>query len=74
MPPRWKHALLCEKKRIAALHKWPPYVRFLACYRAFVAEVLAPLIGDQQGLVFQHPPTLRVIMPSRKASIGTHTD
>ena len=42
--------------------------------RRFVAEVVAPAVGDPAGVVFQCPPTLRVVLPSARPTGKPHRD
>lgn len=47
---------------------------FLNVYRRFVADVVVPLVGDPRGVLFQCPPTLRVVLPSDHAVGKLHKD
>jgi len=57
----------------AKLEESQPWQEFLATYRRFVREVAAPLSGTDK-LVFQCPPTLRIVMPNAPATIQRHCD
>jgi ectoine hydroxylase-related dioxygenase (phytanoyl-CoA dioxygenase family) len=50
------------------------YRDFIAAYRRWVAEVVVPLVGDPDGVVFQCPPTVRVVPPSARAVGKPHKD
>jgi hypothetical protein len=50
------------------------YKGFLEAYRKFVAEVVVPMVGDARGVLFQCPPTLRVVLPSERAVGKLHKD
>jgi ectoine hydroxylase-related dioxygenase (phytanoyl-CoA dioxygenase family) len=39
-----------------------------------VCEEVAPLVGDKRGVVYQCPPTLRVVVPSGRAAGKPHRD
>ena len=79
---KWKWAMVrSSTKGVAALHATTSYQNFLAAFDAFVAEAIAPLCGDESGIRYQRPPTLRVHLPSRaarygkgKGTIGVHCD
>ena len=54
----------------------PPrsFCAWQGAYRRFVADVLVPIVDDPRGLVFQCPPTLRVVLPSGRALGKRHVD
>ena len=74
LPPSWKKALMHNKRLITRFHRSLHYRAFLDAFHAFVRDVIAPLCGDETGIVFQSPPTLRVQMPSHAPTIGLHCD
>jgi hypothetical protein len=74
LPITWRRARRDQKKMIQRLTRDPDYMAYEAAYKRFVAEVVAPLCGDPSGVVFQCPPTLRIHMPGRAATIGVHCD
>merc|ERR1712183_1130309 len=39
-----------------------------------MGEVLLPICGQRDDMVYQRPPTLRVAMPAHKSTIGIHCD
>merc|ERR1712014_437767 len=39
-----------------------------------MGDVIVPLVGDPNGVVFQCPPTLRVVLPSARATGKLHKD
>lgn len=77
MPKPWSLAMRPgeERRAFRAMEKSTQYRAFMAAYRDFVVEEVAPLCGDPEGVVFQSPPTIRVAMPSMvgvRAREGTH--
>jgi hypothetical protein len=74
LPKRWKKAMMRERRMITVMGRHPAYQEFLAAYHDLIRCVVAPLCGDNSGVVYQCPPTLRVVMPSRRATIGMHCD
>ena len=74
LPITWRRARRDQKKMIQRLTRDPDYMAYEAAYKRFVSEVVAPLCGDPSGVVFQCPPTLRIHMPGRAATIGVHCD
>ena len=78
-PDAWRAGFASGKRRqrqVQAYRASAPYRAFLDCYRRWVAEVVVPLVGDPLGVVFQCPPTLRVVLPCAggRANIGPHKD
>ena len=61
-----------NKKVITRLIASEAYQRWLGAYDAWVRAVILPVVGEE--FLFQRPPTLRVVMPSRAATIGVHRD
>lgn len=47
---------------------------FLEVYRRFVAEIVVPIVDDPRGVLFQCPPTLRIVLPSDHAVGKVHKD
>lgn len=74
LPPDWVKAMMRGKRHISKLHSSHEYQSWLEGYDQFVREVVLPSLGDPVGVYYQRPPTLRVAMPSRKATIGKHRD
>jgi hypothetical protein len=76
MPALWATAMRPgeEKRSLNALQFCPRYQAFIEQYKAFVLNEIAPTCGDASGVVFQCPPTIRVAMPSRAATIKKHSD
>lgn len=76
MPALWATAMRPgeEKRSFNALQFCPRYQAFIEQYKAFVLNEIAPTCGDASGVVFQCPPTIRVAMPSRAATIKKHSD
>eukprot|EP01043_Picozoa_sp_COSAG02_P055335 COSAG02_NODE_6401_length_3598_cov_19.791994_4_plen_322_part_00 len=74
MPRSWKKALLHKKKLVGRFQRTDAYKAWIAAYRDFVRDVVAPRCGDPRGVVFQCPPTLRIHMPGKVPTIGMHTD
>ena len=74
LPRSWKKALLHKKKLVGRFQRNEAYTVWIAAYRDFVRDVIAPLCGDPHGVVFQCPPTLRIHMPGKAPTIGIHTD
>mmetsp|Transcript_17629 Transcript_17629/g.28169 ORF Transcript_17629/g.28169 Transcript_17629/m.28169 type:complete len:170 (-) Transcript_17629:338-847(-) len=56
------------------MEKSPEWCAFMESYRTFVTQEVAPLCGDPTGVVFQSPPTIRVVMPSMAPTIHPHCD
>jgi hypothetical protein len=60
----------------------PQYERLLNTYRLFVREVIAPLCYDNENettaggnhIVYQCPPTTRVVFPNGNRTIAMHSD
>ena len=50
------------------------YIEYIHAFKALVADVVAPLCGDESGIVFQCPPSLRIHMPGKSPTIGIHCD
>ena len=50
---------------------WP---EFLNLYQQFIGEVIAPLLGAKEGLVYQKWPSFRVHLPNNVAVGGWHCD
>ena len=46
----------------------------ISAFKSFVAEVVAPLCGDETGVVYQCPPSFRIHMPGKSPTIGMHCD
>jgi hypothetical protein len=79
MPPNWGALLKPGKrgrqKHIREFRSSPQYAAFLREYRRFVADVIVPLVDDRgMGVIFQCPPTLRVVLPSERATGKPHRD
>lgn len=78
LPPAWSKRTIPGRRgrqgHIKAFRAAPEYAAFLAAYRRFVADVIVPLVGDPRGVVFQCPPTLRVVVPSARAVGKPHRD
>ena len=74
MPYFWKKVLLRQKKLVSRFQRDKNYNEWLEAYRDFVREVVVPLCGDLEGVVFQCPPTLRVHFPGKAPTIGMHCD
>ena len=72
LPRAWKQAK-SSAKAVQKLHRTPAYQAFLRLYDLFVKEVLLPSCAGHD-MVYQRPPTLRVAMPARTATIGLHCD
>merc|ERR1712187_547539 len=47
--------------------------KFRDVYRRFVKEIVAPLCGTDR-VVFQNPPTLRIVLPKAPPTINLHCD
>ena len=73
LPTTWKAALLKQARTLKRLKLTPAYRAWLGAYRDFVRDVVAPLCGDDTGIAFQCPPTLRVVFPGA-AGLGEHVD
>ena len=67
---RWQRA----KTGAGTGHCSPQWDRFATLLRTFVRQVVAPLMGGTEGLVYQAEPTLRVQMPCEKAMGKPHCD
>ena len=63
-----------RQRHIKAFRATPQYAAFCQAFRRFVADVVAPLLNDPRGVVFQCPPTLRVVLPSERATGKPHVD
>lgn len=53
------------------------YERFMNCYRRFLKEVIAPECtssSSSSNVVYQAPPTTRVVLPNGKSTISKHSD
>ncbi|GMI49826.1 hypothetical protein ScalyP_jg665 [Parmales sp. scaly parma] len=75
LPTKWKRALMDNKSLISRFTKSPHYKSFILAYKELVEQIVAPLCcGDETGIVYQCPPTLRVQMPSHAPTIGMHKD
>ena len=73
LPTKWKRALMDNKSLISRFTKSPHYKSFILAYKELVEQIVAPLCcGDETGIVYQCPPTLRVQMPSHAPTIGMH--
>ena len=72
LPRAWKQAK-ASAKAVQRLHRTPAYQAFLRLYDRFVTEVLLPSCAGYD-MVYQRPPTLRVAMPARTATIDLHCD
>jgi len=76
VPKCWARAMRGgqNSKHVRALHSSDAYIRWLEGYDSFVRVVILPLFQDPRGIYYQKPPTLRVVMPGKAASIGVHCD
>ena len=74
MPTEWGKAMRQQRKRFGMLQRSEAWQQFMSSYHEFIREEIAPLCGDPQGIVYQSPPTLRVAMPARAATIQLHKD
>ena len=75
IPKLWKKVYAGRTtKMIEKLERNEAYVKYIKAYEVFIREVVAPLCGDESGVVFQCPPTLRVHMPGRVGTIKLHCD
>jgi hypothetical protein len=54
----------------------PGYAKLMDAYRRFMQEVIAPLCttSDNTNVVYQSPPTTRVVLPGGKPTISLHSD
>ena len=52
----------------------PLRVEFLALYERFIAEVVAPMLGSAEGLIYQAEPVFRVYLPGHLTVGPRHTD
>lgn len=57
----------------ARLEKSIAWTRFIDTYRKFVKDVCAPLCGSHR-VIFQCPPTIRIVLPGAPATIRMHCD
>jgi hypothetical protein len=82
----WKSACMSPKLKPSArvsnaftqkkLFRSDQYKRLVDTYRLFVREILAPICGGPEGgnLVYQCPPTTRVVLPNGRRTISPHSD
>ncbi|CAE8624945.1 unnamed protein product [Polarella glacialis] len=74
VPATWRLLASRRKQHIKSFRATAEYAAWLDAYRRFVREVVAPLVGDPEGLVFQCPPTLRCQLPSSRPLGRRHRD
>ena len=67
-PQGWKLGPKTQQRHIKRFRASAEYAGFLAAYRAFVAEVVVPLVADPLGVIFQCPPTLRCVPRDPKST------
>lgn len=74
--PKISSTMRRAKKK--GLFSSPQYNRYVDTYRLFLKEVIAPLCCDpssnQQNIVYQYPPTTRVVLPNGNKTISMHRD
>ena len=75
--PKISSTMRRAKKK--GLFSSPQYKRYVDKYRLFLKEVIAPLCCDpssstQQNIVYQYPPTTRVVLPNGNKTISMHCD
>jgi len=63
-----------RQRHIREFRASPEYAAFLDAYRRFIADIVVPLVDDPRGMIFQCPPTLRVVFPSDRATGRPHRD
>ncbi|CAE8597220.1 unnamed protein product, partial [Polarella glacialis] len=73
-PPSWKRAVMWQERRVKQFRRSEPYRRFIETYRRFIHQVVLPLVGCSEGLMYQSPPTLRCQMPSVVCMGSPHRD
>ena len=74
LPAAWSKEARYTKQLIKRMHAHAAYKAFLAGYDQFVHDVILPMVGGSDGMYYQRPPSLRVVMPSRKASMDVRRD
>ena len=74
LPAAWSKDSRYTKQLIKKMHAHPAYKAFLAGYDQFVHDVILPTVADSKGIYYQRPPSIRVVMPSRKASMDVRRD
>lgn len=74
VPPSWRLLSSRRKEHIRAFRRAPEYKAWVEAYRHFIQDVVAPLVGDPLGVVFQCPPTVRCQLPSSRPLGQQHRD
>ena len=62
-----------SKKMVQKMKRNSDYIAYIAAFKTFIADVIAPLCGGS-GVVYQCPPTLRIHMPGHVPTITMHRD
>lgn len=73
MPKLSKEARKYDAATQHAIYQAPTYHRLMDTYRRFLKEVVAPLCHCE-NVVYQSPPTTRVVLPNGKPTIAMHSD
>ena len=68
----WKPGKRFRQRHIRAFRASKEYLDFLDVYRRFVVDVIKPIVGDPRGVVFQCPPTLRVVVLGLSRIVALH--
>ena len=72
LPRRWRALAARRREHIRAFRATAAYGAFVAAFRAFVADVVVPVVGE--GVAYQCPPTLRLHFPGPRALGAPHRD
>lgn len=74
-PKSWTAAYKMTQKMVQKMHKTTVYEEYIRAYKAFIRDNICPLFAaNTKSIYYQCPPTLRVHMPGRCATIGVHRD
>ncbi|CAJ1931001.1 unnamed protein product [Cylindrotheca closterium] len=73
MPRLTREARIMDAQTQRQVFQSDAYHKLMETYRLFVKEVIAPDCGDQ-NIVYQAPPTTRVVLPNGRSTISMHSD
>ena len=77
-PKSWTKSYKQTKKMVKFMERTTEYKQYLAAYRQFVRDVVLPLCctADNRisAIVYQIPPTLRIVPPGKSPTIHMHCD